>query len=54
VDTIVTDLAVVDVQPEGLLLREVARGWTAGSAGTDRRTIDRPAANSGDEFCLIL
>jgi len=29
VDTIVTDLAVVDVQPEGLLLREVARGWTA-------------------------
>ena len=29
VDTIVTDLAVIDVKPEGLVLREVARGWTA-------------------------
>ena len=28
VDTIVTDLAVIDVQPEGLVLREVAHGWT--------------------------
>jgi 3-oxoacid CoA-transferase B subunit len=28
VDTIVTDLAVIDVKPEGLVLREVARGWT--------------------------
>src|SRR5882757_6295187 len=28
VDTIVTDLAVIDVKPEGLILREVARGWT--------------------------
>ena len=29
VDTVVTDVAVVDVTPEGLSLREVAAGWTA-------------------------
>ena len=28
VDTIVTDLAVMDVTPEGLVPREVAPGWT--------------------------
>jgi len=28
VDTIVTDLAVMDITPGGLLLREVAPGWT--------------------------
>jgi 3-oxoacid CoA-transferase B subunit len=28
-DTIVTDLALIDVRPEGLVLRELAAGWSA-------------------------
>jgi len=41
VDIIVTDLAVVEVTPEGLLLKEVAPGWTApeGQSVTDARLI---------------
>lgn len=31
-DTIVTDVAVIDVEPEGLVLREVAPGWTPDEA----------------------
>jgi 3-oxoadipate CoA-transferase beta subunit len=30
VDTVITDLAVIDVTPEGLLLREIAPGWSVG------------------------
>jgi acyl CoA:acetate/3-ketoacid CoA transferase beta subunit len=30
VDLVITDLAVIEVTPEGLLLKEVAHGWTAG------------------------
>jgi len=29
VDLIVTDIAVIEVAPEGLVLREVIPGWTA-------------------------
>ena len=43
VTTIVTDLAVVDVSPEGLILREVAPGWTPEEVQqrTDARLIVR-------------
>ena len=30
VDLVITDLAVIEVTAEGLLLKEVAPGWTAG------------------------
>jgi 3-oxoacid CoA-transferase B subunit len=44
-DTIVTDLAVIDVTGEGLVLREVAPGWTAEQVQslTDAKLIVRGA-----------
>ncbi len=43
VDTVVTDLAVIDVTADGLELREVAPGWTADEvqALTEARLIVR-------------
>lgn len=43
VHTIVTDMAVIDVMPEGLVLREVAPGFTPGEvqAATEARLIVR-------------
>jgi len=42
-NTVVTDLAVIDVTPEGLVLRQVAPGWTAEEvqACTEARLIAR-------------
>ncbi|NOQ43309.1 MAG: hypothetical protein GQ560_02475 [Dehalococcoidia bacterium] len=37
-DLIITDLVVIDVTPEGLLLREVAPGWTV----KDIQTLTEP------------
>jgi 3-oxoacid CoA-transferase B subunit len=44
VDLIVTDLAVIEVKPEGLVLNEVAPGWTAEElqALTEARLIIAP------------
>ena len=43
IDTIVTDLAVIDVVPEGLVLRELAPGWSAEEvqAATEARLLVR-------------
>jgi 3-oxoacid CoA-transferase B subunit len=42
-DTIVTDLAVIDVLPEGLVLRELAPGWSPEEvqAATEARLLVR-------------
>ncbi|MGH9355391.1 MAG: 3-oxoacid CoA-transferase subunit B [Terriglobia bacterium] len=45
VKTIVTELAVIDVTPEGLLLRELARGTTAEDVGRVTGASLRRAAN---------
>ncbi len=44
VDLVVTDLAVIEVKPEGLLLKEAAPGWTAEEvqALTEARLIIAP------------
>jgi 3-oxoacid CoA-transferase B subunit len=52
VTTIITDLAVIDVKPEGLTLREVAPGWTAvevqSLTGAKLALLDRVP-----EMCLV-
>jgi 3-oxoacid CoA-transferase subunit B len=45
VDTIITDLAVIDVTPEGLVLREVAPGFTAAEVQAVTEPKLRQAAN---------
>lgn len=44
VDLIVTDIAVIEVTPEGLVLKEVAPGWSAGEvqALTEPKLITAP------------
>ena len=44
VDTIVTDLAVIDVKPEGLFLREIAPGWSIEEV---RKLTDAPLLSLG-------
>jgi 3-oxoacid CoA-transferase subunit B len=45
VDTIITDLAVIDVTPEGLVLREVAPGFTPAEVQAATEPKLRHAAN---------
>ncbi|MGA2097323.1 MAG: 3-oxoacid CoA-transferase subunit B [Candidatus Acidiferrum sp.] len=46
VDTVITDLAVIDVQPGGLMLREIAPGWSFDEVqkltGAPLMTLGRP------------
>jgi acyl CoA:acetate/3-ketoacid CoA transferase beta subunit len=44
VDTIVTDLAVIDVKPQGLMLREIAPGWSIEEL---QKLTGAPLASSG-------
>src|SRR2546430_12803226 len=55
VDTIITDLAVIDVKPEGLLLREVARGWTTKEvqALTDRKSTRLNSSHSQISYAVF-
>ena len=51
VTTIVTDLAVIDVRPDGLALREVAQGWNV--AEVQALTGAKLAAQDGvSEICV--
>jgi 3-oxoacid CoA-transferase subunit B len=45
VDLIVTDVAVIEVTPDGLLLREVAPGWTADEVQALTEPKLKPAAD---------
>src|SRR5258706_10219296 len=52
VDIIVTDLAVIDVTPEGLALREIAAGWTPEEVQT-RTEAELIVRNRGPEMKLV-
>jgi 3-oxoadipate CoA-transferase, beta subunit len=53
VKTVVTDLAVVDVTPYGLVLREVAPGWSAEEVqALTEAKLQVPASGKVREMCL--
>src|ERR1700689_937777 len=49
VDTIITDLAVIDVTPEGLVLREVAPGFTA----AEGKAVTEPKLRHADNVPVM-
>jgi 3-oxoacid CoA-transferase subunit B len=45
IDRIITDIAVIDITPDGLVLREVAPGWSAAEV---QNLTGAPLATEGD------